>query len=140
MKMSSLVSWSHIHPVLVHFTTALFPVSFVSDAAGRYAKRASLTDSAWWMLFFGALATPLTALAGWLWAAQNGPASVDDPMLATHRLLGLALVPAFAAMAIWRGRIFILSRKPGLVYLAVAAVVIAALLYQGYLGGKMTLG
>lgn len=138
--MSSLVSWSHVHPVLVHFTTALFPVSFVSDAAGRYLKRSSLTDGAWWMLFFGALATPLTALAGWLWAAQNGAASGGDPMLATHRLLGLALVPAFAAMAIWRGRLFILSRTPGLVYLVVAALVIVGLLYQGYLGGKMTLG
>ena len=138
--MSSLVSWSHVHPVLVHFTTALFPVSFVSDAAGRYLKRSSLTDGAWWMLFFGALATPLTALAGWLWAAQNGAASGGDPMLATHRLLGLALVPAFAAMAIWRGRLFILSRTPGLVYLFVAALVIVGLLYQGYLGGLMTLG
>jgi len=138
--MSSLVSWSHVHPVLVHFTTALFPVSFVSDAAGRYLKRASLTDGAWWMLFFGALATPLTALAGWLWAAQNGAASAADPMLATHRLLGLLLVPAFAAMAIWRGRTFANSRTPSLAYLAAAAIVIAGLLYQGYLGGKMTLG
>ncbi|HEY2867500.1 MAG TPA: DUF2231 domain-containing protein [Pyrinomonadaceae bacterium] len=94
--MSSLASWSHVHPVLVHFATALFPVSFVSDAAGRYLKRASLTDGAWWMLFFGALTTSLTGLAGWLWAAQNGAASAADPMLATHRLLGLLLVPALA--------------------------------------------
>ena len=139
---SSLFSWGHVHPVLVHFTTALLPVSFVSDVAGRFTDRYSLTPAAWWMLLYGAIATPLTALAGWMWAAdieKLSGGSVGSTMT-VHRWLGISLVLGFLFMAIWRGRIFILARKPGIIYFAAAAVVIAALMYQGYLGGNMTLG
>src|SRR5262249_14382883 len=131
------ISWNHIHPVLVHFTTALLPVSFVSDIAGKYVDRPTLTAAGWWSLFYGAVATPLTALAGWMWAATLGD---TGHLLSTHKWLGLSLVVAFTAMAIWRGKLFILSRTPGVIYFLVAAIVNAALLYQGYLGGKMTLG
>ena len=41
------ISWNHVHPVLVHFTTALLPVSLVCDLAGKYLKRESLTAAGW---------------------------------------------------------------------------------------------
>ena len=142
MLLSSLFSWSHIHPILVHFTTALLPVSFVSDIVGKFIDRYSLTSAAWWMLLYGAIATPLTALAGWLWASEieNMSAHSYNATLATHQWLGLGIVLGFTTLAIWRGRIFLLTRKPGIVYFAAAAVILVALMYQGYLGGKMTLG
>jgi len=117
--------------------TALLPVSFVSDVAGRYTHRDMFTHVGWWSLFYGALATPLTALAGWMWAAETGN---TDRLISTHKWLGLSLVVGFVAMAIWRRKLFILSRAPGIGYFLAAAIVIAALMYQGYLGGKMTLG
>src|SRR5215468_10322692 len=86
MYISFPIPWSHIHPVLVHFTTALLPVSFVSDLVGRYAKLESLVHAAWWMLLYGALATPLTALAGLIWSVSMGDA---DPLMSTHKWLGL---------------------------------------------------
>ena len=137
MYISLPISWDHIHPVLVHFTTALLPVSFVSDIAGKFGGRPTLTAAGWWSLFYGAVATPLTALAGWMWAADSAN---TGRLLFTHKWLGLSLVVAFSGMAIWRGRLFILSRAPGAIYFLAAAAVNAALLYQGYLGGKMTLG
>ena len=90
MLLSSLFSWNHIHPVLVHFTTALFPVSVISDAVGRLTDRYSLTPAAWWMLFFGAAATPFTALAGWMWANEIKRLTDGDPasMLDVHQWLG----------------------------------------------------
>ena len=139
---SLLPSWNHVHPVLVHFTTALLPVSVVSDAVGRFTDKYSLTPAAWWMLLYGALATPLTALAGWFWAAEIDAAAGGghNSTLSTHRWLGLGLVFAFVILAVVRGRHFVLGRKPGVIYFAVAAVILAALMYQGYIGGKMTLG
>lgn len=138
----SLFSWNHIHPVLVHFTTALFPVSFVSDAAGKFTDRFSLTPAAWWMLFYGAISAPLTALAGWMWAAEITKMTGGDPgsVMNIHKWLGTSLVAGFIGMAIWRGWIFIRAQKPGIIYFVIAAVILAALMYQGYLGGKMTLG
>ncbi|MGH9819645.1 MAG: DUF2231 domain-containing protein [Pyrinomonadaceae bacterium] len=138
MLLSSLFSWNHVHPVLVHFTTALLPVSLVSDGVGRFTDRYSLTPAAWWMLLYGAIATPLTALAGWMWATEIGGAAGST--LAIHKWLGLCLVFGFISLATWRGSVFFGGKKPGNFYFLFAAIVTAALMYQGYLGGKMTMG
>ncbi|HEY2847784.1 MAG TPA: DUF2231 domain-containing protein [Pyrinomonadaceae bacterium] len=133
---STLFEWSHVHPVLVHFTTALLPASLASDLVGKYANRDSLTHAAWWMLLYGAVATPLTALAGWMWSTDI----LSNSTLSVHKWLGLILVLAFLILAVWRGRIFVHSGRPGTLYLLFAASVVAVLMYQGFLGGKMTLG
>lgn len=132
------LTWSHIHPVLVHFTTALLPVSLVSDAIGKFYDRGSLTPAAWWMLLYAALATPATALAGWMWAGDM--AGVAGGTMAVHEWLGTILTFWFLALAVWRGVAFRHRETPGPAYFAFAAVTVAALMYQGYLGGKMTLG
>ena len=94
------------------------------------------------MLLYGAIATPLTAFAGRMWATDitsstgGGPGSI----LTIHEWFGLTLALAFPVLAIWRGRTFALSQKPGISYLLFAVLVLVALMYQGFLGGKMTLG
>jgi uncharacterized membrane protein len=142
MLLSSLFSWDHVHPILVHFTTALLPVSVFSDLLGRFTDRYSLTPAAWWMLLYGTIATPLTALAGLMWGAdiENSTGGAAGSILRTHQWLGISLVIGFLFLAVWRGRIFMLEKKPSVIYLASAAIVVAALMYQGYLGGKMTMG
>lgn len=140
--LTSLFSWNHMHPILVHFTTALLPVSVASDFLGRFGRRSSLTSAGWWTLLYGAIATPLTVFAGWMWSldlesmASMGP----DPTMTTHQWLGTGLVFGFLILAIWRGRTYLRDKKPGLIYFAVAVAVTGALMFQGYLGGKMTLG
>jgi len=135
------LTWSHIHPVLVHFTTALLPVSLVSDVLGKFTHRSSLTPAAWWMLLYAALATPATAIAGWMWAGDlTGMADATTGAMATHQWLGTILTVCFLVLALWRGRAFRSREKPSPAYFAFAAVTVAALMYQGYLGGKMTLG
>jgi uncharacterized membrane protein len=136
------LSWSHIHPVLVHFTTALLPVSLVSDVLGKFHDRSSLTPAAWWMLLYAALATPATAIAGWMWAGDVAgmTGSESTGTMATHQWLGIILTVCFLVLAFWRGHAFRRRQKPSPSYIAFAVVTVAALLYQGYLGGKMTLG
>ena len=139
---TSPVAWSHVHPILVHFTTALLPVSLASDLLGKLTDRYSLTLAAWWMLLYGALATPLTAFAGWMWSGDLGSSVGGDfgSTLTTHKWLGLGLALGFVVLALWRGRIFVRSEKPGILYIIFAGAILTALLYQGFLGGKMTLG
>lgn len=48
-----------LHPILVNFTAALVPASFVSDVLGRFLRRESLRSAAWWMLLYAAIITPL---------------------------------------------------------------------------------
>jgi uncharacterized membrane protein len=140
--LSSLVSWNHVHPVLVHFTAALLPVSIFSDGFGKLTERDSLTYAAWWMLLYGAVATPLTVFAGWMWAGDLGQlsATATDSLSVIHKWLGTSLAVAFIILTIWRSRFFAIGCKPDIAYLAFGAVVVAALMFQGYLGGKMTLG
>lgn len=142
MLLSSLFSWDHLHPILVHFTTALLPVSVVTDVFGKFTDRYSLTPAAWWMLLYGAIATPLTALAGWMWATdiEKLTGSEAGSILTIHEWLGISLVIGFLSLTIWRARIFMLAKKPGIIYFVFAVLVIGALMYQGYLGGRMTLG
>jgi uncharacterized membrane protein len=132
-------SWENIHPILVNFTAALIPVSVFSDVVGRFFRRASLSHAAWWTLLFAAAITPGTALAGWFWKRAIGPALPPD-VIAIHQWLGISLAVAFIALALWRGLLHRRGESPGLSYLLLATLVMAALLYQGHLGGSMTFG
>jgi uncharacterized membrane protein len=139
--LAGLISWNHIHPVLVHFSTALVPASLASDILGRYLNRKSLSSAAWWMILYAAIATPLTAAAGLMWAFQfPAPAAAHLPGLSTHMWLGLFLTITFGVLTVWRGKIFAGAYPPGAIYLLSNAVVVAALMYQGFLGGQMTIG
>jgi uncharacterized membrane protein len=138
---TSIIPWNHIHPVLVHFSTAFVPASLASDVLGKFLNRSSLTAAAWWMGLYGALATPLTALAGWMWSGQFPPAAAASIVeLSPHMWLGFSLIFLFGALAVWRRKAFTISGKPGNAYLVFEAFVVAALMYQGYLGGRMTVG
>ena len=139
---SMFPGWNHVHPVLVHFTTALLPVSVMSDVLGKFSNRYFLTPAAWWMILYAALATPATAAAGWLWAGEITAATggVEDRVLVMHQWLGILLAVCCSALAIWRGRTFMLRRKPDMVYLVAAGLTTLVVFYQGYLGGKMTMG
>jgi uncharacterized membrane protein len=138
---ASLISWNHIHPVLVHFSTALVPASLVSDAFGKYLGRNSLTVAASWMMLYGAIATPFTVVAGWLWAAGIPAAAAEHlPGLVLHKWLGLSLAIIFGVMATWRSETSLGAGMPGLPYLILGAFVMAALMFQGFLGGQMTIG
>lgn len=139
---STLLSWHHIHPVLVHFTTALLPASLASDLFGKHSDRHNFSSAAWWMLVYGAIATPVTAIAGWLWANDLMAASggYSDPSMAVHRWLGIFLALGILLLTVWRARHYFKRKGPGIAYLAFASLLTAALLYQGYLGGKMVFG
>ena len=127
-----------LHPILVNFTAALIPVSFLSDLLGRWLKRESLLSAGWWTLLFGAVATPLTALAGWLWLSDMG--DVEHREMLVHQWLGTGLALLFLLVAYWRWRFHRAAAPPSARYLAVSAVLVAALAVQGHLGGMMSFG
>ena len=132
-------SWHHVHPILVNFTAALIPASVFSDALGRLLGRASLNHAAWWTLLYATAVTPATAVAGWFWK-KSIEAALPPDVIAVHQWLGISLAGAFVVLAVWRGTIHRRGKSPGLAYLLLAALVSAALIYQGHLGGSMTFG
>ena len=131
--------WPPLHPILVNFTAALVPASFVSDALARVLRRESLRSAAWWMLFYAAAVTPLTAAAGWFWLDDMGGMDHEGRM-GVHKWLGTALAGVFVLLAWWRGRLHARGRAPGTLYLLAAGAVVAALTVQGHVGGMMSFG
>jgi len=127
-----------LHPILVNFTAALFPVSVLSDLLGVLLRKESLRATGWWTLLFAAIVTPFTALAGWLWLRTMG--DMDHGEMVIHQWLGISLAASFLLLALWRWRIYSKGNQPGVVYLGTVLIVLAALVVQGHLGGIMSFG
>jgi uncharacterized membrane protein len=130
-----LVSAYKVHPILVNFTAALIPVSVVSDILGRALANQTLRDTGWWALCLAAVITPLTAVAGWLFWMED---DIGVTGMAIHKWLGTALAVLFVGLAAWRWWSFKSNRRPSMHYLLVALAVVAALVYQGHLGGQQS--
>jgi uncharacterized membrane protein len=132
-------SFSHLHPILVNFTAALFPASVGSDLLSRLSNRRSLGHAAWWMVLFAAVVTPLTVVAGLYWRREVGQ-FLSPELINTHQWFGISISVLFVLIAWWRGRLHAQDENPGLLYFCVVTLVALALVYQGTLGGMMVFG
>src|SRR5437773_3296385 len=95
------ISWRQLHPILVHFTAALVPVSFAADVLGRAVRRRSFAEVAWWTLLLAAVITPMTAATGW-WLRLSMETG-QNPVMAVHQWLGSGLVVLCIGLCAWRG-------------------------------------
>jgi uncharacterized membrane protein len=122
-----------LHPILVNFTAALVPVSIASDLAGRLRKEESLRNTGWWTLFCATVLTPLTALTGWLFWMPD-----DNGVLGmtVHKWLGTGLAVLLFGLFAWRLSLQRQHRWATAPYLIVGMIFVAALVVQGYLGGR----
>src|SRR5207249_8310152 len=125
-------SWRQLHPILVHFTAALVPVSFAADVLGRAAHRRSLADVAWWTLLLAAVITPLTAATGWWLRLSMEQVPVEQgPVMAFHQWLGSGLVILSIGLCAWRGVTYRRAASPGWLYLICCSSVVLLTAYQG---------
>ena len=90
------------------------------------------------MLLYAAVVTSITAAAGWRWIREM--AGMHDRRLPVRMWLEFSLTAVAIALAVWRGRFHRIDRAPGLAYLLVASLAVAALVVQGELGGQMSFG
>lgn len=127
------VTVTKLHPILVNFTAALVPVSVASDILGRVCKMDSLRNTGWWTLFYAIILTPFTAITGWLfWMKDdNGAAGMT-----IHKWLGTSLAVLLFILFAWRWNLRKHQLWPTPAYLFLGLVFVAALIYQGYLGGQ----
>ena len=126
------VNATKLHPILVNFTAALVPVSVFSDFAGRFVKSESLRHAAWWSLFYATAVTPFTAITGWLfWMPDdNGAAGMT-----IHKWLGTGLAALLFVLFAWRWKLRRQAKWASVPYLLLGVIFVAALAYQGHLGG-----
>lgn len=131
--LKQFVSATKLHPILVNFTAALVPVSVASDLFGRLVKAESLRSTGWWTLFYATMVTPFTAITGWLfWMGDdNGVTGMT-----IHKWLGSGLAVLLFGLFAWRCKLHRKNQWPTVAYFVMGIIFVAALAYQGHLGGE----
>jgi uncharacterized membrane protein len=127
-----------LHPILVNFTAAVVPVSFVSDLLARLLRRDTLRAAGWWTLVYAVVITPLTAAAGWYWARDME--DMSPRLMSFHRWLGTTIVVLLALLVLWRSRFVRRDAFPSIFYLLASAALVIGLIAQGHAGGRMSFG
>jgi len=136
-----LKSWQP-HPFIDHFTVALILLGVVTDlAASIFSVRLWIRYMALSLMVLGALAAAGSNITGgWeadrVWEAVTGP---GKDVLERHAWWGDVLPWVFAGLALWRLGVqfvgIVAASRP--IYLLVAILAGAAIVYQGHLGGVM---
>lgn len=131
--LQEFVNVTKLHPILVNFTAALVPISVFSDFVGRFIKSESFRHAAWWTLFYATAITPFTAITGWLfWMPDdNGVTGMT-----IHKWLGTGLAVLLFVLFFWRLKLRLQARYATAPYLLAGVIFVAALAYQGHLGGE----
>jgi uncharacterized membrane protein len=126
------------HPVLAHFTIALFVAAVVFDLIGYFTRNESLKVAGRWNLLFASISALSSVITG-LSAASVLPHNEEvHRIMETHELIGLIALGLLIILVIWR--IFVRGSFPakfGLLYLTLGVIGISLVLTGGYLGGEM---
>src|SRR5215469_11325668 len=130
------------HPFVDHFTVAVILLGIVTDLiASLFSSRLWLKYMALALMVFGAIATfGSNVTGGWeagrVWDSVTGPGKT---VLERHAWWGDVLPWVFGGLAVWRLGVqflgFIAASRP--IYLLVALLAAALIIYQGHLGAVM---
>jgi uncharacterized membrane protein len=122
-----------VHPSLVHFPIALFPVSIGTDAVGRATGNRGLLETARHTIELAAVGAALAGLSGLVAQEEVKVEGETMDMLITHRNLNIVATIVMGALAIWRSRRY----RPSLGYLGIGLAGVGTLAYSAYLGGSL---
>jgi uncharacterized membrane protein len=127
-----------VHPVCVHFATALTVFGLALDWIGSLRGQARWQQAGRLSFFAGVVAIGLAVLSGWIEQELPRPASAFDAQIQNvlfyHEYLGYGLLGVFIVLAVARLRID--DRLPSL-FVILSAFGLAGLIVQGYLGGEL---
>ncbi len=127
-----------IHPVLVHFTIALFSLSVLFDILGRIFKKDSFHVAAWLNLIGGGVAVIATVIFGVIAESRAPHTDAGHALIETHETIGFIVLGIILVLAIWR--FFLKGKLPvkGLAIYFVIAILGVFLMFVGaYYGGEM---
>ena len=130
--------WRLVHPVVVHFTIALFVIAVLLDWVAVVTGRREFHRTAWINLALSAVATVLTVAAGMTAETLLIPTAEAHATLDIHRWLGCAGLVAVLALTTWRYALRgEFPRKGAALYLVLATTAMGIIAGAGYFGGEM---
>lgn len=136
--MEILPNW---HPILVHFTIALYAISALFFVLGHIGVKnewaQKLTTAAYLNLWLGALITLLTVAAG-IYAYNT--VSHDDPShiaMTNHKDWALATAAFFWIVAIWSVFKYRAGKPTGTIFVIAMIIGAGLIATTGYKGGEI---
>lgn len=129
------MSFTHLHPMFVHFPLALFISAWGLGVASRILRKDSLYQTAVHIYVLAALTTPIVVLTG-LWEEQR--LHLAHPVLSFHKTFALLLLSSslLSLIILW------LSHKVSPRHFRTAFFILAMLMtifvcITAFYGGKM---
>ncbi len=127
-----------IHPIVDHFTIALFTLVVIFEIGGWLFKKEGLMNAAAWNLPIAAVAAIISYLSGRFMAEPLPHPEAAHELMETHETLALIAMIVIVALTLWR--FFIgkrLLEKLKIYYLLVGLVGLMILFATGFYGGKL---
>ncbi|MCE2510560.1 MAG: DUF2231 domain-containing protein [Alphaproteobacteria bacterium] len=129
------------HPILVHFTLALFTVAALLFWAGAFLRQrawaANLTTTAFWNLWIGAGLTVATVAAGFYAFNTVKHDAASHAAMTDHRNWALATAGVWWGLALWSGWIGRKGERPPALFHLALVPALLLLLTTGWKGGEL---
>ena len=126
-----------LHPIFVHFATALTVFGAVSDGLGSVRQQPRWQDAGRPCFYAGVIAMGLSVLSGWIEQQLPQPNSAFDTqiqdLLIYHEYLGYGLLGFFIILTVIRVQID--GRLP-MFFLIMIGLGLGGLIVQGHWGGS----
>lgn len=126
------------HPIVNHFTIALFVLVVLLDILGRITKKEYFHTAAWVNLIFGAISGVLSLITGLLAEANVPHREAAHEIMETHETLGFIIVGAILILFVWR---LILKgqfpTKAMILYLLIGLAGAGVMIRSAFLGGEL---
>ena len=127
-----------LHPILVHFTIALFLFTVLMDILGLILKKDSFHVASWYSLITSGIAVIFTVIAGLIAEDLVNASPAAQEIIEIHEKLGFTVLTIILSLAIWR--IILKGKMPikGLtLFMVISVVGVIIITIGGYLGGEL---
>lgn len=141
-KIADLILKLHLHPISVHFPNGILPAVVGFLAISMYFHIVSLEQAAYYNLIFVLVMMPVVLLTGFVeW--QKRYKGTKTFIFITKIFCSLVVLAATNVLVFWRvidPAVLAQESPTRLIYLGVAAAMLAAVGIAGHLGGKLVFG
>jgi len=141
-RLAELVLKLHLHPITVHFPNGILPAVVIFLGISVYFNIVSLETAAYYNLIFVLVMLPVVLLTGYIeW--QKRYKGIKTAIFITKILCSLVILGTTNVLVFWRlidPGVAAAASPSRMIYLGVAAAMLAAVALAGHLGGKLVFG
>ncbi len=126
-----------VHPMLVHFPTALFSAGFLFDIAGILLEESSLFTASFYVLVLGLAFGLLAGVFGMIDYVSLGSRPELFETASWHAGIQFVVLAAFGVVAGFKFQAYPDVASPSVLELTAMGGTLAAMLIGNYLGGEL---